>query len=451
MKKVQEPTVRKTLTAATVPIRWQPLIALVAGIVVMSVVVLSGQELKHMPPAAPTFTVLHSFAGYPTDGSLSLGDLIQDSAGNLYGTTELGGTSSACTYGCGTVFKLSPTGTETILYNFTEGADGAYPQAGLVRDATGNLYGTTAGGGAESRACTLTSGTCGVVFELIRCDSAPNGYEYKVLYRFTGGADGGSPYGGLVRDTAGNLYGTTQGGGSLASTCRQGTCGVVFKLSPTDIETVLHTFTGGAGGANPTAALTLDSAGNLYSTTYYGGAYSEGVAFKLSPAGTETVLHSFAGYPTDGGYPYYGLTHDAAGNLYGTATDGGAHGSGVVFKLSPTGAETVLYSFTGGADGGFPVGDLIQDTAGTLYGATGQGGATGACAPSSGCGVVFKLSSTGTETVLHSFTGGADGAVPSAGLIQDMSGNLFGTTAAGGVESNQCYTGTCGVVFRLAP
>jgi uncharacterized repeat protein (TIGR03803 family) len=214
MNKAQEPTVRKTLTVATSTSRipWRPLIGLVAAIVVMSVVVLSGQELKHVPPAAPTFIVLHSFDGRP-DGSQPYAGLTRDAAGNLYGTTAYGGA-----HGPGVVFELSPTGTEAVLYSFTGGADGANPTAALVRDSAGNLYGTTFFGGGSS-ACQFFDGSCGVVFKL-----SPTGTE-TVLHSFTGGADGATPLAGLIQDAAGNLYGTTYGGGAHGA-------GVVFRLSP---------------------------------------------------------------------------------------------------------------------------------------------------------------------------------------------------------------------------
>ena len=182
------------------------------------------------------------------------------------------------------MFKLSPTGTETVLYTFTGGADGGPFPSGLVQDAAGNLYGTTYTGG-ERGDCAY--GACGVVFELIRCDSAPTGYDYKVLYTFTGGADGANPYASLVRDTAGNLYGTTYKGG-VEGCKEQPDCGVVFKLSPSGTATVLHSFTGGADGANPQSGLTLDAAGNLYGVTPDGGAYPSacgfgcGVVFRLA-------------------------------------------------------------------------------------------------------------------------------------------------------------------------
>ena len=385
---------------------------------------------------AQTYTVLHRFTHNTGGGILPDAGLIGDSAGNLYGTTSDGGGPSSF----GVVFKLDKTG-ETVLYRFTGGADGLGPAARLVRDPAGNLYGTTSRGG--------TSGY-GVVFKL-----DTTGTE-TVLHSFTGGADGAYPgMGGLIRDSAGNLYGTTGFGGN--SGCGGSGCGVVFKLDSTGTETVLHRFRGaeGADGANPSGALIADSAGNLYGTTEDGGTVGPcrsdpepgcGVVFKLDTTHMETVLYSFTG-GSDGAQPYAGLIRDSAGNLYGTTENGGLVGCpdgfacGVVFKLDTTGTEAVLYSFTGGADGGNPYAGLIRDSAGNFYGSTGNGGTFGH-------GVVFKLDTTGTETVLHGFTGGTDGSSPIAGLTRDSAGNLYGTTAAGG---SGCQGDGCGVVFRLEP
>jgi uncharacterized repeat protein (TIGR03803 family) len=450
MKKVREP--------ATSRIHGQLLIGLVGALVVMSVVVLSGQELKHVPPAAPSYTVLYSFnPDNGIDGSGPNG-VIRDTAGNLYGTT-FGGGSGACTsgtiiIGCGTAFKLSPTGTQTVLYNFTGGA--YFPAAGLIQDAVGNLYGTTEFGGLQSNPSCLqfssTSGGCGVVFKLTPSGTATG------LYSFTGGADGANPLAGLIRDAAGNLYGTTYLGGSATNPgCGPSIgCGVVFKLSPAGAETVLHSFTDGADGGLPTAGLILDAAGNLYGTASFGGGSGYGVVFKVSSCGSRfKVLYSFTG-GADGGFPTAGLIQDPAGNLYGTTFGGGAKSSacipyvsnlsrtcGVVFKLSPTGAETVLHTFAGGADGGNPAAGLVRDAAGNLYGTTLVGGPESSACGTLGCGTVFKLTPSGTETVLHSFTG-ADGANTSAGLILDAASILYGTTNGGGA-----YRG--GVVFRLTP
>jgi uncharacterized repeat protein (TIGR03803 family) len=361
--------------------------------------------------AAATETVLYAFKGAPGDGEGPYVGLIADKAGNLYGTTELGGTSNA-----GVVFKLAPDGTETVLYTFTGHSDGGRPFAGLLSDKAGNLYGTTSRGGASNE---------GVVFKL-----APEGTE-TVLYAFKGGSDGRWPEAGLIADKAGNLYGTTPQGGASGA-------GVVFKLAPDGTETVLYAFKGDSDGDGPTARLIADGAGNLYGMTLEGGASGAGVVFKLAPDGTETVLYAFKG-GSDGRFPRGGLIADKAGNLYGTTLEGGASGAGVVFKLAPDGTETVLYAFTDHSDGGGPFAGLIADGAGNLYGTTRLGGAYNGA---SGAGVVFKLAPDGTETVLYTFTGESDGGRPFAGLLSDKAGNLYGT-AYGGASDR-------GVVFKLA-
>ena len=353
-------------------------------------------------------TVLYNFAG-PPRGANPWAGVIGDSAGNFYGTTYSGGTANA-----GVVYKLDTSRQETVLHTFTGGADGSQPFAGVIRDSAGNLYGTTFGGG--------TAGF-GVVYKL---DTAG---EETVLYNFTGGADGGGPHAGVIRDSAGNLYGTTYGGGSA-------NFGVVYKLDATGQETVLYSFTGGADGGNPYAGLIRDPAGNLYGTTVNGGTANAGVVYKLEAAGQETVLYSFTG-GVDGRWPFAGVIRDLAGNLYGTTVYGGTAKWGVVFKLDTAGQETVLYSFTGGADGANPYAGVIRDSAGNFYG-TAELGGTGKS------GVVYKLDTAGQETVLHSFTRGADGGLPYAGVIRDSAGNLYGTTEGGGK-----YGG--GVVFRLKP
>ncbi len=241
--------------------------------------------------------------------------MTRDSSGNLCGTTFSGGDA-----GYGTVFKLDATGKETVLYSFTGGKDGAYPGLGVVRDAAGNLYGTTDYGGNLSCAHHVGSG-CGTVFKLDQ-----NGNK-TLLHSFTGDADGafGSA---LTQDAAGNLYGTTQLGGD--PTCN---CGTVFKMYPNGGEIVLYTFTGGADGSSPIGQLAHDAAGNLYGTTNSGGAFKSGTVFKLDKTGKETVLHTFTG--ADGAYPTTGVILDKAGNLYGTTNNGGAFGFGTVFKLTP--------------------------------------------------------------------------------------------------------------------
>jgi uncharacterized repeat protein (TIGR03803 family) len=366
----------------------------------------------------PTLTVLHTFTG--SDGSAPYGGLVRDKKGNLYGTTYLGGGTGCGGFGCGVVFKLASSGKETVLYSFSGGTDGRYPVAGLVRDATGNLYGTTTEGG-NTNSC---QDGCGVVFKL-----DPAGKQ-TVLYSFNGATDEGIPYSGLIRDTSGNLYGTTTHSYN----------GTAFKLDPTGTETLLHHFGGRYDAAAPFAGLVRDEAGNLYGTTVLGGDKSCycGAVFKLDATGAETILHKFTG--RDGANPYASLVRDKAGNFYGTTYQGGGtgcggHGCGTVFLLDTGGRESVLHSFTG-KDGQSPYAGLVRDRAGNFYGTTYLGGA-------SGVGVVYKLTPAGKETVLHSFTG-TDGATPWAGLIRDAAGNLYGTTAQGGVTGQ-------GVVFKLTP
>jgi uncharacterized repeat protein (TIGR03803 family) len=269
---------------------------------------------------------------------------------------------------------------------------------------------------------------------------------YKILYSFGGNArDGTYPKAGLLRDAAGNLYGTTFYGGVLSGCGGNGGCGTVFKLDKTGKETVLYRFTG-LDGANPSAGLIRDADGNLYGTTEYGGTAGYGTVFILNKTGKETVLYSFLG-ETDGGYPA-GLVRDAAGNLYGTTFYGGdinnsdcrgGNGCGVVFKIDTKDKETVLYTFTGGTDGGTPLAGLLRDAAGNLYGTTAGGGI--------GCGVVFTLDNTNKETVLYSLQVCDPGRLaggPDAGVIRDAAGNLYSTTVFGGPNSD-------GDVFKLDP
>jgi uncharacterized repeat protein (TIGR03803 family) len=356
--------------------------------------------------ASATETVLYSFTG--STGQDPLAGLAV-SGGSDYGTTESGGA-----HNYGAVFKLDSTGTETVLLSF-DYSHGARPNAGLISDKAGNLYGTTQQGGANSD---------GVVFKI-----APDGTE-TVLHTFTGfsSGDGAYPVAGLIRDSKGHLYGTTQHGGPSDN-------GTVFKLAKSGSETVLYSFSGASDGAWPYGGLIEDSAGNFFGTTIEGGTSNDGIVFKLSRNGSETVLHNFGG--SDGMYPVAGLIMDGPGNLYGTTKQGGAHGSGTVFKVAPDGTETVLHSFAGASDGAFPMCNLIMDKKGNLYGTANGGGAHGA-------GTVFKVSAKGADTTLYSFAGGSDGAFPQAPVIRDPAGNLYGTTSSGGAGSD-------GTVFMVAP
>jgi uncharacterized repeat protein (TIGR03803 family) len=316
--------------------------------------------------------VLHSFTGV-MDGGIPLATLIFDRVGNLYGTARQGGVNND-----GVVFKLAPnqdgSWTESVLYSFMGGADGAVPFAGLIFDQAGNLYGTTVeGGGSTQSAC---SNGCGTVFKL-----APNqngSWTESVLYSFMGQADGAVPFASLIFDQTGNLYGTTEYGGNL-SACGGAGCGVVFQLVPNAdgrwTETVLHRFCSGTcgDGANPLDSLILDRTGKLYGTAEFGGVGGGGVVFQLTPNANgswrEKVLHSFGG--RDGYAPIASLTFDHAGNLYGTTFEGGVLGLGVVFKLAPNSNggwhETVLHAFYD-HPGALPYAGVIFDGAGNLYG-----------------------------------------------------------------------------------
>jgi uncharacterized repeat protein (TIGR03803 family) len=322
------------------------------------------------------------------DGALPVAAVIIDSAENLYGTTSGGGAA-----GLGTVFKLDPSGHETVLYNFTgTHGDGALPVAAVIMDSAGNLYGTTAGGGAAGK---------GTVFKV-----DPSGNETVLISFSFNGVNGGgfSPVAGLIMDSAGNLYGTTEAGGSIAPPCSINGCRTVFTLDPSGNGRTRYIF-GGTNGASPQAGLIMDTAGNLYGTTAEGnnsspscnylGVYGCGTVFKLDPSGNQTVLYSFTGMNGDGADPVAGLIMDGAGNLYGTTAAGNnsssscqylrVFGCGTVFKLDPSGNETVLYSFTGtNGDGAGPVAGLITDRAGNLYGTTAAGGSHNA-------GTVFRL------------------------------------------------------------
>ena len=376
--------------------------------------------------AAPAQTyriqILHTFHG--TDGAIpAYGNLIQDSKGNLYGATQQGGR-----IGSGTIFKLDASGKETVLHSFTTSPDGYFPNASLVRDAAGNLYGTTYYGGAQ---------TYGTIFKVDKSD------KETVLFSFND-TDGAHPQGGLVMDTSGNFYGTTVYGDD--ANCGQQGCGVVFKLDAAGNETALHAFIG-PDGSSPFGTLVLDGSGNLYGTTQEGGTgscpgYYCGTVFRMEPNGNETVLHNFRDVEGDGSFPQAGLVRDAKGNLYGTTYYGGGSDVGTVFKVTSKGKETVLHNFSGAPGGAYPYANLVLDSKGNLYGTTFQGG------PSND-GIVFKIAPSGKETTLHAFSG-SDGAYPEAGLLLDKKGNFYGTTTEGGDFScNRPYG--CGVVFKLVP
>lgn len=394
-----------------------------------------------------TYNVLYTFTG-ESDGAQPDAALIVDDHGTFYGTTQYGGDLMACVdgpvSGCGTVFKIDAAGNYSVLYTFTGGTDGANPNADLIRDAEGNLYGTTFGGGSGF----------GVVF---RIDAMGNETPLHIF----NGADGRGPLAGLILDEAGDLYGDTAFGGNL-SNCNGRGCGVVFKINHiTGQESMLYEFTGGADGRFPESDLLRDPAGNLYGTTYIGGAFNAGVVYKVDPNGVETPLYTFTA-GTDGARASSGLVQDEQGNFYGTAEYGGdlnacqngsEIGCGVVYKLAPDGTQSVLYSFTGMGDGASPFAGVVRDNNNNLYGTTISGGNfNGALCTGFGCGVVFKVQPNGHETVLYTFAGQADGGIPFGGLLRESSGNIFGMTTYGGdFNSPQgwCFDVGCGVVFRI--
>jgi len=380
---------------------------------------------------AQTYTVLHAFEG--GDGANPQAGLIEDEAGNFYGTTSSGG--EACYYGyyCGTVFKLDHNGVFTTLHVFTgPPADGVFPRSGLVLDAAGNLYGTTYQGGLYD----VHGATGGTVFKL-----DPAGNE-TVLYNFTGEADGRWP-GSLIQDAHGNLFGVTRNGGDPACDGWYGGCGTVFELDAAGNFTTLHTFTGNPDGGYPGGVLVLDAEGNLYGTTMNGGTYEAGTLFKLDPTGAVTILHNFTNR-RDGGAPMGSLIRDAAGNFYGTTQQGGYRSRGTLYKLLADGSIVGLHVFQGSwsdEDGADPDAGVIRDQAGNLYGTTYRDGIFGE-------GMVFKVNvDTHEETVLHSFTGKGDGG-HSYGELIHSGGSLYGTTNEGGDRTCNPPTG-CGVVFKI--
>jgi uncharacterized repeat protein (TIGR03803 family) len=389
---------------------------------------------------AATFKLLHVF-GKKIYGRVPMGGVIEDEAGNLYGTTDSYITIDG-DHSYGTVYALAPDRSITVLHTFTGGDDGAFPIFGLVRDRSGNLYGSTSQGGAGNGSYGL-----GTVFKL-----APDGTE-TVLHAFTGvsGSDGAGP-GQLTIGRQGELYGTTSYGGT---NCLSYGCGIVFKLAPDGAETILYAFKGGTDGQNPSTGLIADKAGNLYGATYAGGGGTGcsgdgcGTLYRIAPDGTETVLHAFASAMSDG-YGPSSLIADKAGNFYGTTSYGGSSGNngygwGTIFEILPDGTEKILYAFRGGTDGQLPD-SLAMDKAGNLYGTTSEGGM--GCPLWDGCGTVFKFAH-GTKTLLYDFTGQRDGWHPN-GIVVDSEGNLVGTAPWGGKYKNGGSIGW-GTVFELIP
>jgi uncharacterized repeat protein (TIGR03803 family) len=415
-------------------------LVLMAIIVVMLAVF--GMPLLH----AWDLKVIYSFKGMP-DGSGPTAAPVQDKQGNLYLSTGGGGTSD-----WGSVVKIDPNGKESVLHSFVGGNDGIEPTAGLLMDAAGNLYGTTYWGGNND--CYGGYG-CGVVYEL---SPGKRGWKETILYAFTGAADGGYPgFGTLVSDAAGNLYGTTNYGGSASWPKGNGT---VFELTRTSNgwkEQVVYAFgtNSQTDGSIPWGGVILDAAGNIYGTTTFGGAVECpaplgcGIVFKIDAQGSETVLYNFKGGFSDGQNPYATVVRDDAGNLYGTTEFGGDTvcswpvGCGTVFKIGTDNVETVLHMFACySTDGRWPLAPLLRSDSGILYGTDNAGGNSATCRDLNneplGCGVIFSLSPSGKEAILQNFSG-ADGAGPNGLAV--FGGSFYGSTGGGGARN--------GVVFKF--
>lgn len=404
----------------------------------------AGSAIAAGPSEGLVYSFLESGGGNPQ------GNLVADSAGNLYGTASQGSSVGGIVYELLRPVSPSTQWTLNVLYTFS-GSDGSSPIGGVIFDNSGNLYGTTSLGGTSN---------LGVVFELSPPGTGGGQWTETVLHSFQGGAtDGKYPGWGVVFDSSGNLYGVAPQGGLYCSGLG---CGVVFELTPTTggawKETVIHVFDGGGAGAGPVGTPILDGKGNLYGSA---GGGDNGVVYRLAPPATEggawnyKVLYKFAGGTTDGTGPYGSLTLRGDGNLYGITATGGENNLGTVFEVMPPSVpgskwtDTILHSFGASGDGGYPGYNLIFDKAGNLYGTTQLGGGDGTC-NDGGCGTVYELSppATGgnwTETILHRFPAYAkDGSEPSSGLLPSKEGALFGVTALGGV-------GGSGAVYRVIP
>jgi len=409
---------------------------------------------------AQTYKVIHTFTGGDgsMDGARPETGLTIDAAGNLYGTTVFGG-NGPCDGGCGMVFQLKPTTSGWIfnpIYNFAGGSDGAGPWARVVIGPDGSLYGTTIAGGGQGNCQFVGYSYCGTVFKLrpsaTACKSAVCPWNETVLYSFKGTTDGSAPEAGVIFDQAGNLYGAA--GGTAAAFG----AGVVFELTPSNggwTQSVLHTFGLGLTDGEFPNGLILDGAGNLYGTTQGGGDYGYGTVYELTRSGsawTEHPLYSFQN-GNDGGGSVAGLIFDNSGNLCGASGYGGLNGGGTVFQLAPSGGGwtfNLLYSLSGTGCGPMqipcgPWESLVMDAAGNLYGTT-------AGNPGAGdYGTVFKLTrgaSGWTYTTLYVFSGGSDGFEPRSRLVFDAQGNIYGTTTRGG--AGLCNQG-CGVVWEITP
>jgi uncharacterized repeat protein (TIGR03803 family) len=380
---------------------------------------------------AQTLTTLHSLQGPPEDGSWPCAGVTLDPAGNMYGTAQFGGESNY-----GVVFEVEATGAEAVLHSFV-GSGGQNPCAPLIRSATGDLYGTTVYGGIDGN---------GTLFRM-------QGSALTVIYEFKGTPDGQGPFGGLVENIDGNLYGTTAGGGSGG--CAGG-CGTIYRVDRSGHETVVYSFDG-SNGANPGATLIHDSEGNLYGTATDGGLNDSnqlcpggcGTVFMLSRPGKFTCLHKFIGGTSDGWYVPAGLVRDAEGNLYGTTAGGGAWNGGVIYEITNSGKEKILYNFSGMPDGENP--NQLTIANGKLYGTTYIGGQSDILCYDGGCGTIFEFERSGRESVLYRFGGINDGGQPDGPVTFDREGNMYGTTQSGIEDGCTLSQGGCGTIWKLSP
>jgi uncharacterized repeat protein (TIGR03803 family) len=378
--------------------------------------------------AGTSLTTLYSFTN-GDDGANPQAGLVLGNDGYFYGTTFNGGVNSH-----GTLFKISINGALTSLYSFTDGADGSNPGAGLIQGSDGNFYGTTQNGGRPA-----LGAPAGTVFQLNSKGALTNLYSFNV--DFPGGNEGSYPVAGLVQGSDGFFYGTTLDGGTYGfSNSGTNGYGTVFRIDANGALTNLYDFSGGNDGANPASALVQGSDGFFYGTTQIGGFNNSGTVFRFNPNATTpgevlTQLYSFTG-GNDGSGPLGTLVQGSDGYLYGTTASGGTNSSGTAFKVSTNGALTSLHSFSGGDDGANPLAGLAGGSDGNFYGTTQSGGTNG------GEGTVFKISAKGSFTSLYSFSGGNDGSNPQASLVQGKDGSFYGTTFNGGQDG-------VGTVFRL--
>jgi uncharacterized repeat protein (TIGR03803 family) len=435
--------------------------------------------------------VLYSFQG-GTDGATPVGGVVFDTEGNLYGATQYGGSDNCAPMAaCGTIYQLAPqkdgSWKETLLYVFKGKAfnDGEYPEGGVIADSGGNLYGTAAYGGTGNCVLAGSIGGCGAVFELSPPKRKGGAWTETILYSFPTAEQGYVPWGDLVFDKSGNLYGATIFGGGKGTTCDPfyQYCGTVFELSPPEnkggkwTEKVLHRFAGSpdgepsGDGANPNGGLVLDSRGVVYGTTYYGGNNQKGTCeggawgtgcgtvFKLTPPTNddgewkEELVHKFGG--RDGSNPAAGTVFGDDDQLYGVTSAGGSRDGGTIFILTPSKigdgwTENVIHEFVlNGQNGCCAAAGLLRDTHGRLYGTALSG--------SPYAGLLFEITppahgSVWPFRVLYNFTGPPDGAHPAASLIFDEAGNVYSTTQSGGTGTECSWDyGPCGTVFEVSP